>query len=80
MVADHSADAALGLRAVASAFGLGFVPIETARCDLVVPSDLVDHPTIRIILDTLHTRRLREELASLPGYDSSHTGEVIAEV
>lgn len=80
MVADRSADAALGLRAVANAFGLGFVPIEAARCDLVVPCDLMNHPAIRIILDTLHTRRLREDLASLAGYDSSHTGEVIAEV
>jgi molybdate-binding protein/DNA-binding XRE family transcriptional regulator len=80
MVADHSADAALGLRAVAASFGLGFVPLEAARCDLVIPCDLMDHLAIRIILDTLHTGRLREELASLPGYDSSHTGEVIAEV
>jgi molybdate-binding protein/DNA-binding XRE family transcriptional regulator len=80
MVSDRSADAALGLRAVADAFGLGFVPLETARCDLVVPCDLMDHPSIRIILDTLQTRRLRDELASLAGYDSSHTGAVIAEV
>jgi putative molybdopterin biosynthesis protein len=80
MVADHSADAALGLRAVAEAFGLGFVPLESARCDLVVPYDFVDHPAIRIILDTLHTRLLQEELASLPGYDVSRTGDVIAEV
>jgi molybdate-binding protein len=80
MVADHSADAALGLKAVAASFGLGFVPLEAARCDLVIPFDLMDHPAIRIILDTLHTRRLRDELASLPGYDSSLTGEVIAEV
>ncbi len=80
MVADRSADAALGLRAVAAPFGLGFVPLEAARCDLVIPCDLMDHPAIRIILDTLQTNRLREELASLPGYDSSQTGDVIAEV
>jgi len=37
MVSFGLADAALGLRAVAMAHGLGFVPLEVVRCDLVVP-------------------------------------------
>jgi putative molybdopterin biosynthesis protein len=72
------ADAALGLRAIASAQGLDFVPIETVRCDLVVPEDLLDHPAIQVILDLLQSRKLREELQSLPGYGTSRTGTVIA--
>ena len=35
------ADAALGLRAIAEVFGLGFVPVTAARCDLVIPEDPV---------------------------------------
>lgn len=79
-VASRLADAALGLRAVATAFGLDFVPIKTVRCDLVVPRDLMEYPPVKVILNTLQTRQLREELASLPGYDASVTGGIISEV
>lgn len=80
MVACLFADAALGLRPVAEAYGLDFVPLATARCDLVVPRDLIDHPGVRVILDTLQTRTMREELRALPGYSASRTGDVIAEL
>ena len=80
MVAFKLADAALGLRAVAAAHGLDFVPMEAVRCDLVIPCDLLDHPAVKIILDALQTRALRDELASLPGYESSWTGSVIGRV
>jgi len=89
MVASHSegarlvsfgfADAALGLRAVAEFQGLHFVPMETVRCDLVIPQDLMDHPAITIILDVMQGKKLREELSALPGYEASMTGQVIAE-
>ena len=74
------ADAALGLRAIAEVFGLGFVPITAARCDLVIPEDLLDHPTITILLDALQSHRLCKEIGTLPGYDSSVTGQLIAEL
>ena len=80
MVAYRAADAALGLCSVASAFGLGFVPMAEVRCDLVIPGDMLDHPTIQVILDVLQSRSLREEIASLPGYGASQTGKTIAEV
>jgi molybdate-binding protein len=65
---------------VADACGLGFVPIEAVRCDLVVPCDLVDHPAVRVLLDTLQTRLFREELAAIPGYEASRTGDRIADI
>jgi putative molybdopterin biosynthesis protein len=80
MVAYGAADAALGLCSVASAFGLGFVPMAEVRCDLVIPRDMLDHPTVQVILDVLQSRSLREEIASLPGYGASQTGRTIAEV
>jgi molybdate-binding protein/DNA-binding XRE family transcriptional regulator len=80
MVSFGLAEAALGLRAVAMANGLGFVSLEMVRCDLVIPRDLMEHPAIRLIIELLQTRGLREELTSLPGYDSSCTGTVIGEV
>lgn len=78
-IACNVADAALGLRAVAEVYGLGFVPITSARCDLVIPADLADHPTIRILLDVLQSAALRREIDTLPGYDGSVTGKLIAE-
>ncbi len=77
MVRYGLADAALGLRAVAVAHGLDFVPIEAVRCDLVIPHDLMDHVVVKVVLDVLQSRALRGELASLPGYESSSTGKVI---
>jgi molybdate-binding protein len=76
-VAAGRADAALGLRAIAEAHGLDFVHMETVRCDLIVPCDLMDHPAVSAILDLLQTGPLRRDLASLPGYDSGSTGRLI---
>lgn len=80
MVAFGTADAALGFRAVADACNLDFVPVQAVRCDLVVPEDLVDHPSMQILLDTLQSGKFRQELGALPGYDASGTGSVIAEL
>jgi putative molybdopterin biosynthesis protein len=79
-VAFNMADAALGLRAVAVAYGLDFVPMEAVRCDLIIPCDLLELPAIKILLDIMQTRSLREELSSLPGYESACTGKVIGHV
>lgn len=77
MVACNAADAALGLRTIAHAFGLNFVPITEVRCDLVIPADLVGHPGIQRILDVIQTRELRKEIGYLPGYNSGQTGKTI---
>jgi len=77
-VACGAADAALGLRAIAETFDLGFVPLTAARCDLVIPADLFDHPVMGVLLEALNSRRFSRDLASLPGYDASPTGKAIA--
>ena len=76
-VASRTADAALGLRIVAELFGLDFVSLAVTRCDLVIPSDLRDHPGITVLLDVLQSSGIRKELGSLPGYDPSATGKMI---
>jgi putative molybdopterin biosynthesis protein len=78
MIAWGMADAALGLRPVAHAFDLDFVPMAEVRCDLVVPADLLDNPRIQIILDVLQSRGFRDELSLLPGYSQKKTGTTIA--
>ena len=77
-VANGTADAALGLRIVAESFGLDFVPLGVTRRDLVIPSDLGDHPGLTVLLDVLQSSGLRKELGSLPGCYSSDTGKRIS--
>ncbi len=79
-IACNVADAALGMKAVAEVFGLGFVPIAVVRCDLVIPNDMAGHPTVKVLLDVLQSSTLRREIDSLPGYESSVTGNSVAEV
>ena len=78
MIACGMADAALGLRPVARGFGLDFVPLAEVRCDLVVPGDLASDPRIRMILDVVQSRALRDEITLLPGYSQRKTGKTIA--
>ena len=78
MVACGVADAALGLRPIAHAFGLDFIPITEVRCDIVIPADLIEHATIKIMLDVMQTRHLREEISLLRGYHPGQTGNTIA--
>ena len=77
-IACNVADAALGLRAIAEVFGLGFVPITAARCDLVIPGDMESHSTVKILMDVLQSSALQREIDVLPGYDGSVTGKMIA--
>lgn len=79
-VRHHVCDAALGLRAVAVTYGLDFISLSHVRCDLVIPSDLIAHPGVAAALDIIQTRTFREELACLPGYETSDTGRIIAEL
>jgi molybdate-binding protein len=79
-IACNVADAALGLRAIAEAFSLDFVPITAVRCDLVIPGDLIGHPTVKILLDVLQSAALRREIDAIPGYEAAVTGKIIAEL
>ncbi len=79
-VACGATDAALGLRIIAEVFDLDFVPIAAVRCDLVVPKDVTDHPTVKVLLDVLQSAYLRQEIDAIPGYESGSTGVTIAEV
>jgi molybdate-binding protein/DNA-binding XRE family transcriptional regulator len=79
MVAFGLADAALGLRALASAYHLDFVPMQFVRCDLIIRYDFLEHPAVKILLDVLQTKALRKDISSLPGYEPSMMGKIIGE-
>ncbi|MBI4871594.1 MAG: helix-turn-helix domain-containing protein [Candidatus Riflebacteria bacterium] len=77
-IAAGAADAGVGLAAVAVACELDFVPLTEVHFDLVIPGDAAEHPAVQATLDLLQSRRLREDLAALPGYDVTRTGTVLA--
>src|SRR6185295_16856791 len=59
-VAEGGADAGVGVGAIARLLGLGFVPLQTERYDLVIPTPLVEgHPGVARLLDALVSREVR---------------------
>jgi molybdate-binding protein/DNA-binding XRE family transcriptional regulator len=79
-IACNAADAALGLKVIAEVFDLDFIPIAAVRCDLVVPKDMTGHPTIKALLDVLQSAPLRREIQAIAGYESTATGNTIAQL
>jgi molybdopterin molybdotransferase/putative molybdopterin biosynthesis protein len=79
-VACGAADVGVATRSAAAAYDLGFVPLTEERSDLVVGAELRDDPRIGRLVDALRGAALRRELASLRGYQTDDSGQVVAEV
>ena len=75
-IAGQQADVGIGIRSAAQLFGLDFVPLQSARYDLVVPNAyLKTHPTLAHLFETLVSRPSRNEIEALGGYDTHDTGK-----
>lgn len=75
----RQADVGIGIRSAAQLFGLDFVPLQTARYDLVVPKPyLKSHPTLAHLFETIVSGPFRNEVQALGGYDTRETGKVHA--
>jgi putative molybdopterin biosynthesis protein len=72
------ADVCLATRSAAQTFGLDFVPLHSARYDLVMRKRTADLPTVKAFLDVLQRSTLRRKLEVLAGYDTSRTGALVA--
>jgi putative molybdopterin biosynthesis protein len=77
-VATGLADAGVGIRAAASVMGLGFLPLEEERYDLVIPNHLLNELGVQALLDSLHHPGLRRRVEMLGGYDVSYMGRPVA--
>ncbi|HIM50062.1 MAG TPA: XRE family transcriptional regulator, partial [Dehalococcoidia bacterium] len=73
-VASGQADAGVGVQAAATALGLGFVPLEEERYDLVIPNHFLNHSGVQVLLDLLRQPGLRRRVETLGGYDVSAMG------
>ena len=77
-VAEGAADVGVGVEAIAGLLGLGFVPLQTERYDLVIPSAfLTGHAGVGRLLDALVSRGVRAEIEALGGYSTRDTGKVV---
>jgi molybdate-binding protein/DNA-binding XRE family transcriptional regulator len=79
-VACGAADVGVATRSAAAAYDLGFVALTEERSDLVVGAELRDDPRIGRLVDALRGAALRRELASLGGYRTDDSGQLVAEV
>ncbi|MEW5938145.1 MAG: substrate-binding domain-containing protein [Chloroflexota bacterium] len=75
LIARGKADASIGLQAAAQQHGLDFIPLFEERYDLVLPRE--NETLVSPVLDHIQSAAFRNELNSLSGYNSSHSGEQI---
>jgi molybdate-binding protein/DNA-binding XRE family transcriptional regulator len=77
-VVSGDADVCLATRSAAQTFALDFVPLHSARYDLVMRKRTAELPSVRAFLDVLQRATLRRKLEVLAGYDTSQTGAVVS--
>ena len=78
-VASGLADAGVGVEAAATALGLGFVPLEEEKYDLVIPNHFLDHLGVQMLLDLLRQPGFRRRVETLGGYDVSAMGRPVSD-
>jgi putative molybdopterin biosynthesis protein len=71
-------DAGLGLQAAAQSLALGFVPLFQEPYQLAVPEDVLPQRSVQCLLDHLNRSSFRRRVSHLAGYDTTHTGELLA--
>ncbi|MEC4893634.1 MAG: substrate-binding domain-containing protein [Oscillatoria sp. PMC 1051.18] len=79
-VKNENIDAGVSTKALATAFGLDFVPLKKSRYDLAILQDYLPEKPVQQLLNILGHRRLHSQLIALGGYDTSETGEVVASI
>lgn len=76
-VAGGSADCGIGIKAVAAAQGLDFIPLFPERFDLAIPRRSRSNFLIGSLLGVVRSKAFRKEVEALGGYDLSLCGKVM---
>jgi molybdate-binding protein len=71
------AEAGVCVRLCAEDAGLRFLPVRNESLDLCFPAAMERDPRILALIRLLRSRAYRRLIDELPGYDASHTGEMI---
>lgn len=72
-----AADCCVVPRSAARCFGLDFIPLAVERFDLSFTRESAAMPAGKAVIELLKRSQLRRKLEAIPGYDASHTGEVL---
>ena len=75
-VAVGSADTGLGIRAVAKAFELDFIPLFSERFELIYPARLANDYRIKKIKELIKSEKFQNYLNEQTGYDLKDTGQI----
>ncbi|MDO9508050.1 MAG: substrate-binding domain-containing protein [Thermovirgaceae bacterium] len=67
-ISNGSADATLGIRAAAEAFGNDFVPVTEEQFEIVIPGRFHSHPGVALFLEALVDKKWRSVVQGLGGY------------
>ncbi|MEH2122762.1 substrate-binding domain-containing protein [Nostoc sp.] len=73
-------DAGISTASIAATFGLGFIPLHSARYDLVILKEYLEKAPVQQFINILGHQLVRSQLQILGGYDISNTGEVVANI
>jgi molybdate-binding protein/DNA-binding XRE family transcriptional regulator len=77
-VASGAADCCIANRSAARCFGLDFIPLAVERFDLSFSKASLGLRPAKALLNLLNGSSLKQKLAAIAGYDTAHTGEVLA--
>lgn len=75
-----AADVGPGIRAVAQAWGLEFIPLGYERYDLAIPRTVFESKRLRPLLDVMHQKAFRQTAKALSGYDVSRMSDIVADL
>ncbi len=79
-VQSGAVDCGLGIAAAAHALRLDFIPFEKERYDLVIPRIHYDSDLLQPLFDLIQGPNLRRVVDELPGYDTTHMGDIVIEL
>jgi putative molybdopterin biosynthesis protein len=75
-----AADVGPGIRAVAQAWGLEFIPLGYERYDLAIPRTVFDSKRVRPLLEVMHQKSFRQTAEAMSGYDVSRMSDIVADL
>ncbi|MBW2368758.1 MAG: helix-turn-helix transcriptional regulator [Deltaproteobacteria bacterium] len=71
------ADAAMGIRPIATALDLAFIPIRWERYDLMAAKDRFFDPGAQLFMGLLHEKAFLDQAEKFEGYDLSLSGKMV---
>lgn len=74
-----SANAGLGIFAVARQLDLDFIPLATERFDLIIPTENYTSKAVKTLRSVLGSDEFKTNMAQLGGYDTRDTGKIVYE-